>query len=62
MEQIAQSEFFYHHIAPHIDTIYVVFFLGIFGVVGVVAQSVRVGLEAEEREELERGKKVYLPR
>lgn len=51
MEQIAQSEFFYHHIAPNINTIYAVFWLGIFGLVGVVAQSVRIGLEAEEAED-----------
>lgn len=53
MEQIAQSEFFYHHIAPNLMLIKAVFFFGIFGLLGVVAQSVRIGLEAEEAEEME---------
>lgn len=62
MEQFAQSEFFFYHIAPNLTLIKFVFFFGIFGLVGVVAQSVRIGLEAEEREELERGEKVHLQR
>lgn len=53
MEQFAQSEFFFCHIAPHLTLVKTVFFLGIFGLVGVVAQSVRIGLEAEEAEEME---------
>lgn len=51
MEQIAQSEFFYHHIAPNLMLVKVVFFFGIFGLIGVVAQSVRIGQEKEELEE-----------
>ncbi|MCD8235008.1 MAG: hypothetical protein LUC51_11600 [Cloacibacillus porcorum] len=51
MVQFAQSEFFYHHIAPNLMLVKAVFFLGIFGLVGVVAQSVRIGLEAEEAED-----------
>lgn len=51
MEQFAQSEFFFYHIAPNLTLIKFVFFFGIFGLVGVVAQSVRIGLEKEELEE-----------
>ncbi len=48
MEQFAQSEFFYYHIAPNLALVKTVFFLGIFGLVGVVAQSVRIAIEDEE--------------
>lgn len=51
MEQFAQSEFFFYHIAPNLTLIKFVFFFGIFGLIGVVAQSVRVGLEAKEAED-----------
>ncbi|MDO5116391.1 MAG: hypothetical protein Q4D58_09875 [Synergistaceae bacterium] len=49
MEQLAQSEFFYLYIAPNLTLVKAVFFLGIFGLVGVVAQSVRIALAAEEK-------------
>ncbi|MDO5116856.1 MAG: hypothetical protein Q4D58_12305 [Synergistaceae bacterium] len=51
MEQLAQSEFFYLHVAPNLTLVKFVFFLGIFGLVGVVAQSVRIAPAAEERED-----------
>lgn len=51
MEQFAQSEFFFYHIAPHLTLVKTVFFLGIFGLVGVVAQSVRIAIEEDEAEE-----------
>lgn len=53
MEQIAQSEFFFYHVAPHLTLVKTVFFLGIFGLLGVVAQSVRLALEAEETDDNE---------
>ncbi len=48
MEQFAQSEFFYHYVAPNLALIKTVFFLGVFGLVGVAAQSVRIAIEDEE--------------
>lgn len=55
MEQFAQSEFFFCHIAPHLTLVKTVFFLGIFGLVGVVAQSVRIVLEDEAEEDSDNG-------
>lgn len=54
MEQIAQSEFFYRYVAPNLTLIETVFFFGIFGLLGVVAQSVRYAFEEDEREEVVR--------
>lgn len=50
MEQFAQSEFFFYHVAPHLTLVKTVFFLGIFGLLGVVAQSVRFAIENDEEE------------
>lgn len=54
LAQLAQSDFFYLYVAPNLALVKAVFFLGIFGLVGVVAQSVRIGLEAEAEEEKRR--------
>lgn len=51
MAQLAQSNFFYHHIAPNINLVKTVFLLGIIGLAGVSAYSVRLGLEAEAEDE-----------
>lgn len=65
LAQLAQSEVFYRYVAPNLTLVKTVFFLGLFGLLGAVAQSVRLALEAEEAEEreaLEYGEKVHLPR
>ena len=41
MEQFAQSKFFYHNVAPNLDIICTMFWLGIFGLVGVVAMTIK---------------------
>ncbi|WP_156938403.1 hypothetical protein [Cloacibacillus evryensis] len=41
MEQIAESAFFYHHVAPNLEAAYAVFWLGIFGLIGVLAMIVK---------------------
>ena len=54
MAQLAQIDFFYHHIAPNINMVKAVFLLGIIGLAAVSAYSVRLGLEAEAEEEKRR--------
>ena len=51
MAQLAQSDFFYNHIAPNINMVKAVFLLGIIGLAGVSAYSVRLRLEAEAEDE-----------
>lgn len=60
MAQLAQSDFFYHHIAPNINLVKTVFLLGIIGLAGVSAYSVRLGLEAEEKMKKERRQRYEL--
>lgn len=41
IEQIAQSEFFCRHVISNLGVAYAMFWLGIFGLVGVLAMIVK---------------------
>lgn len=51
MAQLAQSDFFYHHIAPNINLVKAIFLMSLITLAAVSAYSVRLGLEAEAEDE-----------